>query len=62
MQFSEADEVATSKERALLNLWQIVQQGERTGVIAMYERAAQNVGATVSETAAFIAAARRLKN
>jgi len=49
---SEADEAATSKEVALANLRAMVSQKETQGIIAMYERAAWNAGATVRETEA----------
>jgi hypothetical protein len=56
---SEADEAATTKERALSNLRAQVMQAEAMGVIDMYERAAWRAGATVSETEATVNDARR---
>jgi hypothetical protein len=47
---TEADEAVTSKNVALANLRDQVAKGETQGVIDMYERAAWNAGATVSET------------
>ena len=55
---SEADEASTSRERALENLRDQVAKGETHGVIAMYERAAWNAGATVRETEAVQRAVR----
>lgn len=49
---TEADEAATSKQVALDNLRSMIAQKETQGVIAMYERAAWNAGASVRETEA----------
>jgi hypothetical protein len=45
-EFTEADEGATSTERALENLAYQVQAGESMGIISMYEMAALNAGCT----------------
>jgi hypothetical protein len=51
MDFTEADEAAGgSKTRALARLGEQVRAGETMGVIAMYERAALNLGASLTET------------
>lgn len=47
---SEADESATDRATALANLREQVIKRETQGVIAMYERAAWNAGATIEET------------
>ena len=49
---TEADEAATTKQVALDNLRSMIAQKETQGVIAMYERAAWNAGASVRETEA----------
>jgi hypothetical protein len=49
---TEADEAATSKDVALANLREQVAKQETQGVIAMYERAAWNAGASTRETGA----------
>lgn len=46
---TEADEAATTKERALENLRYQVTNGETMGVIAMYEQAAYNAGASYAD-------------
>lgn len=46
---TEADESATSKQRAIENLKSQVYKGESVGVIDMYEQAALNSGASVQE-------------
>ena len=49
-EITEADEAATSKDVALANLRDQIAKGETAGIVDMYERAAWNAGATVSET------------
>jgi len=55
---TEADEAASSKAVALANLREQVEKRETAGVVAMYEVAAWNVGATVAETDAAMKAGR----
>jgi hypothetical protein len=57
-EITEADEAATDKETALRNLFSQVVHDETMGVIAMYERAAWNAGATPGETDEIIQKAR----
>lgn len=59
-EITEADEVATMKDRALSNLRAQVMACESHGVIDMYERAAWGAGATVAETEAILNEARRV--
>jgi hypothetical protein len=62
MAWTEADEAARGeKSRALANLaWQ-VRYDETMGVIAMYERAALKLGATLEETKGIMRANRSTK-
>lgn len=46
----EADEASYCKQSALSNLRYQVLQKESMGIVDMYERAAWNAGATVTET------------
>ena len=46
---SEASESSPSKATALANIREQVERGETMGVVAMYERAAYQAGATVAE-------------
>lgn len=55
---TEADEAAKDKATALDNLREQVAKRETAGVIAMYQVAAWNVGATVGETDAAMKAGR----
>ncbi len=55
---TEADESATSKEAALRALEAQVMKNETHGIIAMYEMAALEAGATVAETEAIISRGR----
>lgn len=55
---TEADEGATSVERALSNLRDQVDRRETVGILAMYERAAWAAGATVRETEAILRSPR----
>jgi hypothetical protein len=50
MSVTEADEAARDKHEALQNLREQVLKSEAEGVVAMYERAAWNEGATADET------------
>ena len=52
MEISEADEGFPSKEQALRALESLLGTDTSEGILAMYERAAWNAGATVVETEA----------
>lgn len=58
---TEAHETSFGKQSALTHLRYQVLQGESMGVIAMYERAALDAGATLSETEFTITTARKGK-